>query len=628
MLATDRESTAREDDAGAVIQALAAFLKSDSIYPSDHPRVLESADSLLQLLDARVGPLTWLTLRVGNDAFQLGGDSVPATAPLPAWLRQRLQDAALAGIEIGAGIDRETLTAFAAALRSGRNGPGFAQVWPADHPRLRPIDLVFTGGHVDDPGDDGSAGIAGREVWKQDLVRQLTLDPSVADRLQALRLNAAESGRGENLQVALLGGIVELLSSEIAQDASRAGTVVTQVLDAIRVAMSVEETSQKLTVDSELLRLALGVARKYFDGFAAPVAPQAEPAPLPSGRPEDERIVDDLTELLAELTAIPESKDLRLPLRRDLESGADAMKAELLGIYLHLLPSMMQSERLDSLRKCIERCLADVGPRQQAVLDAYLAPEAADTGIAAADVRHQMVDHFHRLGLGQHLLQRGYLDDDLVAKVFPAHFVRFVQSLTDRLGDQQRLRKVLAAIDPNRLQIGAQLMRHDGQLRDRQLVDRLAAAGGPHLRHLMAEVAALDEDWARARTTLYLFTQELPRTEALALHNVFPPGVLPAQYLVQLCSLVGASSGNPQLAQQSAQLLRDFVAGARAPEHHERRLKAMRSLAAIPGPETRSLLEQLANEGRFTRFGRTARETRRTAGETLAQMQRNGDRST
>jgi hypothetical protein len=645
------------EGAAAVVNQLAIFLKAAFIYPREHRRVQITADAFLEEIDRWLDPLTWVPLRIrGADDIVVGDHQAEPLGPHAAWMQECFRDAVLAGLELGPAIDAETLFDLADCLRQtmGKNAPEFSQVWPADHGKLIPLDLVFKGGHTREGNQGGfgsgheltesestasgtggpaAAGASAHDVWKNELVRKLHKEPRIHSKLTSIaqclgKETLVRGGGGAVGELDLLGEVVRLIPTDVRAEHEDMSGVLEQVLESIQSDLLTAMRDDSTEVDGGFLRTALAVAQKYFENRPGDDVVANESAP--TGWPADDRIEDDVEQLIAEIEALPEPGDLRMPAHPAL-MAKDALGAELLGIYLYLLSKAERPETLQALQACLGGCLREPSYGQRRVLHAYfrdLQEMDVSTGVPARHPAWRILSALHGEGLSELIHGRDYLKPEHVAASFPDHFPLYVQSLGSKPEDVAKLRRAVRAIDPEAVEEGIEKLKQEGGLEEQAVLDKLLSVGGEPVLPLITVIAYVDEPWARTRVAWYLRRMKLPTQESSALSCVEPPGSLPCSYLVDLCRLAATKKRDWKVMNRSAELVRDFITRVEDdPDMDELRLHAIWALRLLASPETQDFLEELRKSGRLTRLSARARATRKAAAASLEVLRRNTEPS-
>lgn len=615
-------------DPVVLAELLAVLLKSCAVYPPDHPRVREPAVQLAELLGHCIDAPNWFRVRVRGDDLVIGARVIDVQHPLVRWMWSRLREARLAGVEFGPRVDPESLMEFAVVLNdcSPLTGRTFDSCWPANHAKIRPLELVFAGGYGGQAGDDppdapvgppatGSAGTGAQDVWKLDVVRQLANDRRVQDRLQSIeRQCAAARQEGPVASIDLVAGIVDLLPIEVAGNLEEAGHVVTSALETVQRAVSELGDEGNAVTDAELTRTALNVAKKYFGKSAN--GTRIEPG-LPTGRAEDDLITADLGQLLAEFELLP-VRQQPLPPVAALRADAPAMAAELSGVYLHVLSAAERPETREALARVLPRTLRALRRQDDGVLETYLGDGAATDPRTRFELLTFLCEH----GCEEMVRSREFLTPQLFEATFPRALPLYARVLGGELRGLDVLRRSLAAVGARRLTEGAEQLARSGELLQAAVQAAILALGAdvamPFVQRMVRHLTP-DE---RSRVVVFLRSLPLPDAEVAALRCIEPPSALPVRYLEDVCRIAVTRAEDADTRRLSSRLLRAYVNREDVPL--ERRLVAIAGLRHHTDPETQTLLRLLAQTGRFTQHGVEARAVRRQAREALSRIVRPG----
>jgi hypothetical protein len=614
----DNQRPAAAPDASQVAEALATAVKACAVWPRANPRVQQNGAALAELLRERIEYPDVLEVRVRGSELLVGRDCA-SPSPVTRWLIARFRDVGLAGLEISAGVDRDALIDFGTALaRAGRQGArrnpeanppsaGSPQSgdctldWPARHPTLRPLELVFEGEHSAD-ADGAGAGTSVNDLLQRQLIEALQESTAIRSRLRSLHDMLAGEVRGV-IAVDVLACVVEAMPIEIARDADLARAAVERVLAETHVGAMAQLRVGRPPDEQALTRMAADVARTWFASAEAGFAARDE---LPPGRSDDEAIVADADALRAELATLPEEGPGRLAAVADRAR----LDAEFSGVCLHVLMQPRRAESTGALLQTLQSLLADADPARLRILDAYLMPQPGGQPPRAGDAAAQTIVQFlERCGHGKLVRARRYLDAAFVARTFPGSLPLCARVLGASEAGREVLRAGLARHALPELVAGAEHLAASGALTDGALLTTLRELGGDLALPFVSRAAAAGAADAREAVVACLRGLPLPDAEGAALRCVRPASALPTPYLAGLCRLLETGARrDTDVQQQSARLLRDFVA-ASATQPLDVRLRAIRSLALVPTGETRTLLRRLLRRSWFS-FGATARAVR------------------
>lgn len=617
------------DPGQTLVTAFATALRNIAVYPADHPRVVQAADGCLAQFLALGGGQRPVAVAMRGNFLVVDGRKVPAGEGLAAWLVHRLRTAGLRGVAVEPTCTTVDLVAFAAALNRARARPDATgdAAWPADHPRLRPLDLVFAGAFLDagespddemdgppvDPVDE-PADPAVRARRRQ-VLDHLAADRRIRQRLVAIELGCAAAGSGTDRDVDLLAAVAAMLPANIANQPARIAEVVDTILAQVERELPPIVRGTSEIAGAELLRTAVGIARRYFHTKAtAPHAPH-----LPSGRPEDERISADLPALLQELDALPDRPDPTLPPAAHFQADHPQMATELLGIHLHTFVTTGRAEVRLAARERLVRCLAELDGNRRAVLAAYLG-RRHQPAPCGENVRLQLLTMLVEAGQTQLLRDLEYVDATFIARSFPESLRLAARVLGRTPEDLTILRDGLAAIAPMLALGGAEAAAKSGVLQDAAVVDALLAVGGSCVLPLLPHLAHKASAEVQRRLCAYLGKLQLPAAEAAAVTTSVAPLSLPTTYLHDLLRAAALGRYDAALRAATGGVLRRNVLQGLDRLPMPRILDLVAALRHAPGPETTELLQQLAARNRLAVFDQAARALRRCASDLLAEL--------
>jgi hypothetical protein len=617
------------DPERTLVTAFAAALRNIAVYPADHPRVVSAATSCLAQFTGLSGGQRTVVVALRGDFLVVDGRKVPAGEGLAAWLVHRLRTAGLRGVAVEPTCTTVDLIAFAAALNRARapQDAAGAAAWPADHPRLRPLDLVFAGAFLDagespddEAGDqpidpvDEPADPAVR-AQRRRVLDHLAADRKIRQRLVAIELGCAAAGSGTERDVDLLAAVAAMLPANVANQPERIAEVVDTILAQVERELPPIVRGSSEIAGADLLRTAVGIARRYFHTKAtAPRAPH-----LPSGRPEDGCVQADLPALLQELDALPDRPVPMLPPATQLEADHPQMATELLGIHLHTFVSTGRAEVRQAVRERLVRCLAELDGNRRAVLAAYLG-RRHQPAPCGENVRLQLLTMLVEAGQTQLLRDLEYVDAAFIARSFPESLRLAARVLGRTPEDLTILRDGLAAIGPMLALGGADAAAKSGVLQDAAVVETLLAVGGSCVLPLLPHLAHKASAEVQRRLCAYLGKLQLPAAEAAAVTTSVAPLSLPTTYLHDLLRAASLGRFDAALRTATGELLRRNVLQGLERLPTPRVLDLVAALRHAPGPETTELLQQLAARNRLAVFDQAARALRRCASDVLAQL--------
>lgn len=621
------EDAAPREGAASLIAAFVAVARNLTIYPPAHPRVSAAAGEFVEQLAQHNASATSLTLAVRGDELLVDGKAASCDARSRSYLTKRLRECGLRSAEFKTGCAADDVVAFASALNKfrARVGLTFFAEWK-ENASIVPLPLVFAGHHDASATDNGApADDAGHDVEVasqpaapsplRQVLGQLARSPIVRNCLNAIESQTRTNPGEETLEVDLLASIEQLMPVDIAQDPRLIEEAVAQIMARIEDSLSDLVRKNAKVKGAELLRVALGIARKYFSTAAPAPTPQAE---LPSGRPEDVAIVADLGLLQQELAQLPKGAGLQLHAPANLGEPGN-IGAGMLGILLHTLAgsenASVVAEAKHRIKGMLPGCRNQLGP----LLDAYLAP----TSSASWQSRLRILDLLVETGQVALVRQRGLVDAAFVSSTFPEGLAMAARVLSDDARAASILREGLAKLASALDHGGTLAAVKTGGLCDPAVVRALLAAGGPQAASLLAAVAATTAQAERQVLLDAVRACRLPEVETAVLRSFESAAKLPREYLPSLVSAVALGQFEPLRAANGA-LLRRYVQQGIGRLSHAAVLDAVQNLALVPGPDTEALLVTLAEAGRFTRFSASARALRRCARDVLAKVRNEG----
>ncbi len=608
------------------MQGLSVVLKNLAIYPPAHPRVTAAATAFAAALHERCTNAERVFVLARAEQILVNGELAGDACRLP----ERFRDAGLRGVAFAPDCSEDELLLFASALNRSRarTGTSFTSQWtpPAD-PRLEPLPLVFAGMHsATDAAQPWAHTATGADVDTtagtprtggsrlHGLVGKLAETGAVQDRLRAIELRACDPEETEEREIDLLTAIATLLPADVSNDPDEIAAAVTQILTCVETSLAELVRKNARVKGAELLRVALDIARKYFHTDTPAQLPKAE---LPSGRPEDARIVADLEQLQREVAQLPDAYGLCLPRVEDLGEDSSTVARRMCGIVLHALANSdnpaIAAAALPRLRKTVPRVLCEL-------LDLYLAAKANGGTIATAgSVR--ILETLLAAGHLDLVREQGYIDAGFLGRGFPDTLTLAARVLSGDAAGRKTLRAGLATLGPVLQMGGAVAAARAGVLYQPEVTSALCKIGG-EVAHLLLQ-QALTSASPSERQALFECARKLslPAAELAALRAVDHVDQLPRDYLQLLLTAVARGDFSGPVRAASGAVLRQAAQMGASLRSHDAMLRAVENLALVPGIETEALLVQLANDGRFTRLGNKSRALRRCARNTLDTLQ-------
>ncbi len=589
----------------------AEAVKAQAIYPAGHHRTAAALLTLEEALEAaglaRAGAPP-LRLLFSDGGLVAAGERLPVEPDGPlAWLRERLDAAGLAGLDVAAAPDLASFEALGRRLleihatRDPHRDPLAA--WAGlSCPGLTPLDRRFEGVFSDAPdapeGPQRTWGRLGARLTPREQLRWTGLlrsDPAIRRRLHAIQRRLAERGgpEGERLGVDLLQRVTGLLPARSADDAPRMHAVAGGLLDALEQRLESEAPASALHAffeDPALERRVAFLCTALFQREVPPVDPaSAEQSPRPQGHAGDERVADDLAAFLFELDGLPPWTP---PPEDELESAGEEV-----GALLHVLRTRPEAGSLPGLLPALAAMLAAPDPDVVRALRQALHIEAgrADAAGPSAGVR-RIVEALAGLGHARLLRAAGHLSPERITEAFPADALLWLDALDlAEPADRAELAAVLAAVGGERLNAAAPgLLTDDGLLAPRRLA-RLLATEDALLAPLVRLVFTRGGLAPRAAVLDWLRRVAPPGLVAAPLSLVEVPTDLPDAYVDGVLGLLEGRPAEPALeAQAVRQLIQVVDATAGREDRRARRIQALRHLATSARPEAWAIVRRVA----------------------------------
>lgn len=614
------EAETKSGEAKLALERLAAFLRLRAIYPANNQRVRACAGETLSILRARHLHAAVVRVRLTDGDATVDGQAVPMDLPMLRWFAETLRRVSVGGFDILTGVDENALEFLAAELQRCSTGTPqpLAGGWPEHMRTLRPVELMIVGRHVTGSGgpggsEDTQSDVARHDTSDSELVASLRNDPRIRERLAAVQasIDSQFGVDGTREEIDILNRIVDLARADRAFDERGIGDFVASALQQFdhRVLAALAEEPE--AIDAGVSDVALRVARQYF-------APRGETKletatdDLPSGRPEDEAVVDDLPGLIGDYATLP------VEARKRCFEDDRVVRNHVVAVLTNLVAAPI----LDATPL---RAAAKIAALAESHPDLDLSP--IDRCLQRGDGATASVDHvavlraFHDAGKASFLFQRQGVDPETVAAVFPQWFGSWIDSLTPgRSADHQLFHRFLDHVMPHRLEAGLRELVRSHELLRADRLTRMVELARQRAGAILANLCAHHPNEIRPLTFRWLSSADLPPTVATAL-RILPSNLLPNDHLVALCRLAdGDRSILEAAASDAGQLVRRFVVeSSENPALADHRLRAIRALANLPSPQTRSILQDLARG--WSLGSGEKREIRRAAAETLRAME-------
>lgn len=578
-----------------LVERLVRHLKATRIYASHHERVRHTGEELLESLNEALLTHEPLVIRVRPERATVVGAEVALEGEFRSWLAHACRRALLAGFDVYSGVDLELLGHFAFLLHQcSRERTSLVERWPSKEHRLVPIELVY---------DEDVTGRGDEPTSRDELLGRLGRDGRVVAALTRIRGRlAAEIGDEPAETLDLLREIVDGLRGDAGFRVSTAAENVCQVLDLMDREFG--SLRARPRADSHLTRTALQVARKFF-------APKVEPRAnhddtLPTGRPGDQRIADDLQKLLEELQ--------RVELHEVALQDAAITAHHLTGVLLHLMTRGELEATPAHAAARLHRLLREGDSELREVVANFVNDAVEEGGDRASLVLQPVFEH----GFGTVLRQMPGMSVDVVVAAWPSLLVPFLDALDARDEDDRReIMALVTEVGSERLGTGVDQLGRSGLL-TRESMAKLLALDVEAVLPAVAALANQTEPWARDLVAEHLFRRPLPLAESAALRIVVPSERLTRPYLRGLCDVLLGTADTATLRQTCAGLLTRFVMQtAEDPLLLEKRVHAVKALGLLRSPSTEQFLRSLRGNPWALLQRRDHRRVRRAAAEAL-----------
>lgn len=582
-----------------VLEYLATFLRLRSIYPANNHRVQSIGTALIDLVENGLPIDEIVALRFGSDQVQVGAEKFPLKGAPICWAAEMMHRTSLVGVELRHGVGIDVLSAFAIELqRCAFPVPTqLAPRWDERQVGLRPLPLVIDGHHA---GDALSEELLSEEA-------HFAAHPQVRDRLQRIRALMDRLGPAprNELPVDLLKHVTDLIAADGEREPEEAIELVCQLLDGIDTQLSLAAPGGH-DIDKAVHEAAIRVARRFFthaDQRAAPVDVET----LPSGRPEDESVVDDLALLFEEMKGVGWE-----PTTFGFES-TEREHSHLFAILVELIADSELGETAVRAARRIAQLIESGMPVDLAPLDECLAPQRADgPGFDPA----QALRAFLAADCGGIAFGRAAVSLEAVAAVFPRFFCDWLARLRPSCpADHAATAEVVRLIGVERFYEGLRTLARGRELDDERTIARLAFLLDDAAPAAVGALLAGGCEPARAVAFQLLPGWADLGDDGLPL-RLLPHESVPTAQLAALCRLAaGDRSRLESVREEWGVLLRAFVlATERRGATTDLRVSAVKSLAAFPSSQTTLLLEKLA---RPWPAGKEGKDIRRAAAEAL-----------
>jgi hypothetical protein len=614
-----------------LVDALAQFAKSLSIYPASNSRVVGNLEVFFRAFaelqaEGRARPIRML---FGGEHLRIDGEEHAVESGQVNWLRERFEQTALAGLQLAPELGRNSVVAFCRLLLENfarGDKTSFERMWSAAPPDVQPIERRFDGaftGIVSDLDLDGTAGET------NELAGVLVQDEEIQKLLADLQQVLEPDKESPRLSIDLLGHITRLLPADVMTDLSRVVSTAQQVLEelilklgeqpatAAKVPGGPDPAGPEGVNEQQLERLLTMVARGLFARADANL-PAAARALSPAdravrGHEGDENITDDLPSFLREYRSLP-----------DFETEAALFRpqdthAEQVGVFLHYLLQDDGQLRSDALQEHILALLATDTPAVQSVLEEYVDLLRSPQGRASIHTG-RLMSVLRESRLAGILKERGIVGAQSVLETFPEDFGLYLDALDlGREQDQAELASVCSCLGDDLILGNGQRLVREEELLKYGRAESILAAGHPELVALVLVILQHSGDRHRQMVVEYLRSLELADPEACLLAVADGLEYFPREYLAALMDRrsVGDRKKSGKLRQWVSMMLCRYARNDLNDE--ARRIYAIRLLPDFWEDEAMELLKNLAKQPLLGAAG-TSPAVRKAARETLTSM--------
>lgn len=615
--------------------AFASALKNITVYPPEHPRVVERATAFATAYVETVDRPQ--QLEVHKDGFAFDGERIDTDHLALAWLHARCRETGTGAIHLEPRCGPGDVIRFATAMIECRPGSGtsLAEHFPDASAAVRPVALVVEERNRAAPTAGEATGRAGEQPAQRepagpsiidatasltDKLRAIANLPSVVELTEAIAAcesnaldpTADQSPNEPRTGFDLVEVVAEVLPVDCPSDPAGLQETIEDILRRTHAQLQLTANSERSARSADLLRSAVDIAKTYF-GRSNEELDRSQEAPR--GRPEDDAIQADVALLTVEMAGLPQASDLRLPAADELGEQAPATTRELLGICLHGLvhgtPEARASQRTATITRLVRNHPDECGE----VLDSYLQPGAEPVGVRLPVLRALV-----HSGLDAIVRERRYLDDDLLRAGFPEILPIAARTFATR-NEHARVRSALDDLATMIENGGLEVVAQARVLDDIATMQLLIHCGGKAAWQLLSHCAP---EAMHAQRMLLQCAQglQLPEPERVVVH-VCASLDLPMDYLRRMLKAAALEQFDEGLRRESAGFLRQWVDANIHKQTASHLATAVQALRFAPGATTTSYLQELARSGRFSlRPG--PRELRQHALATLKQLATEG----
>lgn len=647
----------------AVADTWADFTKALAIYPEKHDRVRQMAESFFAALNEALEDIDHPEFEGIDVIFYEGGLLVrgqridPDPGSNRAWLRERIHNSTLAGVEFLEGLRGIELTAFTKRLLElfSRTDMDlqFEDLWPDAFAGLRLIPRQFEGTFTGDETDIemiqrswGGRGALRLDLQQeQDLAELLAGSEAICARVEEIQgaLEASKPDSDEpksgHRRMDLVGRIVKLMPAEALRDFRRVIEVTTGMLDSLleRLESRPHHQSQESLFDNVLLERLMFITSRIAFGRKGPSASELaakvkeegdeggedeeaegqdddENPEKPAARSRhasDDAITDDLGEFLEELAKF------RVP-----DEGRDFLDdlevpSEQLGVYLHYLVHLKDARVGPKLHPVLARLLRTPGDDELEVLAQYLQWRRSSRA-SAEGYPERLVDFLRTANLTHLRRECDVVSIATIRAQFPTDFGLYLELMDfENERDVAELEALCSNLGPKRLrEAGAELE----SLAPETVKGLLSGASKTWMPFAWMFLEQAGEQY-RATVIDYLKRLQLSSSEACLLTISQDSHSLPIDYLQALLVPPTGKESVSRLRHQISSVICAFVRStAEQPEFESRRVYAIKYLTKFATQEARKLLKDLVSGSNYVLIKKEPKAIRRAAKEVLTRL--------
>ena len=631
-----------------------------ALYPDTNRRVQDALSAYRKSLEILAGGMP-LPFVFAGEALRVGSAHVVVQhGTKVAWLKERFDHAALAGIRLSEEVDDASLVAFSRRLleifaRRGRFG-SFLEIWPERWDGLDFLERRFDGSFGEAPRPEAHMPQRGwiespktleidldeslfapvlpseKQESEEEDTFTLELEPgeltTKKEEAESLFALGEELEQDDELTEAFLNvrdqidagptedcasgsevleWIAKWMPSDVAKDAERALAVTRSTLEQLAGGVSQDHRG--------LLELAEDVGQGFFANFRPEMVREVseavgEESGVPSPAPDKERKPDKETrrESRPEDSGMSEEE---FQLAEALEELGDATVsmtaeevdavAEQLAVFLHMLGTLEQPEEAPALERGLLQLLEAPDAVRLDVLWQFL----QDLDPARQAGRERLLEVLRAKGR-THLLQRcGALNAVWVVREYPHEFLQFVEGL-DLSSDAgtEELTEICERIGLERIEAGMGALEADPRLAESAFARTVLRSKNPVLQVFVPLLLGRDSAISKTDTIGMLLEGVGGAFDRELVALVRRPDWLSSDYLLLA---VRGEEGRRLDYQRQATLTRFLRATQDEAGELDNRIRAVELLGGFPTVAVLRALERIVQERRLLRYREPAR---------------------